>query len=238
VRVIFICLAMVCILGCKASTDFNDYLVIHYPFDGNANDESGNGNHGLESGGLTYTRGVVGRAASLDGIDDYIEIPNNMTVKTSNFTLAFWVKTKMKPTGLEEGYIISSSEDMSSCNHGYNLHLDIDGLLYFWIEQVPKCNVSEIQSDSQINDGEWHHIVALYDSCLRLYVDGVPQSAIVKSSYNKTGQTVRIGMHRDTKNKLDNTFFEGFVDEFRLYNCALSHLKIEELLKLPIASPE
>ena len=132
------CLAIICIFGCEFPTGFNDYLMIHYPFDGNTNDKSGNGNHGFNVGGLTYTKGVVGQAASFDGIDDSIEILNNINTKISTFTLAFWVKTKMKPTsGLDEGYIISSSKDMSSCNHGYNLHLQQDGLLYFWIG-IPK----------------------------------------------------------------------------------------------------
>ena len=126
---------------------------------------------------------------------------------------------------------------MDSCNHGYNLHLDVDNLLYFWIEQDPKCNVSEIRSDSHINDGEWHHIVVVFDSWLRLYVDGALQSCTVKSSYNKTNQPVRIGMHQDAKHKMDNTFFQGFIDELRLYNRALSHLQIEGLLKLSVANP-
>ena len=47
-----------------------------------------------------------------------------------------------------------------------------------------------------------------------------------------------IGMHRDVKNKMDNTFFQGSIDEFRLYNRALSHLQIEKLLKLYIAGPK
>ena len=49
-------------------------LVAYYPFNGNANDESGNGNHGTVSGAsLTYDRSGSTRSAySFDGVDDWI----------------------------------------------------------------------------------------------------------------------------------------------------------------------
>ena len=52
-------------------------MIAHYPFDGNADDASGNGNHG-EVHGATLTKDKFGNADSaysFDGVDDYIEIP-------------------------------------------------------------------------------------------------------------------------------------------------------------------
>jgi len=48
--------------------DLNDGLVAYYPFDGNAQDPSGNGHNGTENAGVTYTMGVIGSAASFDGL--------------------------------------------------------------------------------------------------------------------------------------------------------------------------
>jgi hypothetical protein len=56
-----------------AFADINDGLLAYYPLDANANDASGNRNHGLENGGVSYVTGVIGQAASFDGIDDFIE---------------------------------------------------------------------------------------------------------------------------------------------------------------------
>ena len=49
-------------------------LVAYYPFNGNANDKSGNGNHGLVQGATLTTdrHGVPGRAYYFDGVDDII----------------------------------------------------------------------------------------------------------------------------------------------------------------------
>jgi hypothetical protein len=53
----------------EAFTDLKDGLVAHYPFNGNANDESGNGNNGTVNGAtLTTDRfGNMNKAYSFDG---------------------------------------------------------------------------------------------------------------------------------------------------------------------------
>ena len=48
------------------STFLNDGLVAYYPFNGNANDSSGNGNHGIEHGGVGYVDGVIGKAGKYE----------------------------------------------------------------------------------------------------------------------------------------------------------------------------
>lgn len=54
-------------------------LVAYYPFNGNANDESGNGHHGTVNGAtLTSDRNDVQNSSySFDGLDDYISINSN-----------------------------------------------------------------------------------------------------------------------------------------------------------------
>lgn len=71
-------------------------LVGWWPFNGNANDESGNGNNGTVNGAsLTTDRfGVVNKAYSFDGVDDFIEIPNSNSISiTGDISLCAWVKT-------------------------------------------------------------------------------------------------------------------------------------------------
>ena len=62
--------------------DLDDGLVAYYPFSGNANDASGNGNHGTVDG-ATLTTGRSGYsncAYHFDGQDDFIEVPNTNNV--------------------------------------------------------------------------------------------------------------------------------------------------------------
>ena len=72
-------LSFTLILSCfsVALADLNDGLVAYYPFKGNANDESGNGNYGTVYG-ATLTTDSLGNADSaynFDGDYDYIAIP-------------------------------------------------------------------------------------------------------------------------------------------------------------------
>ena len=61
--------------------------------DGNAYDAHGT-NHGVLQNGATYAPGKVGLAFSFDGVDDFVEIPdNNIYVSGGNFfTIEFWAK--------------------------------------------------------------------------------------------------------------------------------------------------
>jgi hypothetical protein len=70
-------------------------LVGWWPFNGNANDESGNGNDGTVNGAtLTTDRfGIVSKAYNFDGVDDFIEVAtSNGQFDSQNFSLSFWFK--------------------------------------------------------------------------------------------------------------------------------------------------
>ena len=73
--------------------DLNEGLVAYYPFNGNANDESGNGNHGSVHGAtLTVDRcGMPDRAYRFNG-SDYIDLGNGTVNVAGDLTLSLWVK--------------------------------------------------------------------------------------------------------------------------------------------------
>lgn len=64
-------------------------LVAYYPFDGNANDFSGNGRHGTAYNGITYVPGVKGQAASFNGINAYIKASSD-GLPTAERTVSLW----------------------------------------------------------------------------------------------------------------------------------------------------
>ena len=69
-------------LNDPTSTPLQQGLVAWYPFDGNASDMSGNGNHGTVNGATLGTdrHGVAGKAYSFDGVDDYIVSDKNLPI--------------------------------------------------------------------------------------------------------------------------------------------------------------
>jgi hypothetical protein len=69
-------------------------LVGWWPFNGNANDESGNGNHGTVNGAtLTTDRfGNVNKAYSFNGINNNIVVANSSTLNPSEISISVWYK--------------------------------------------------------------------------------------------------------------------------------------------------
>ena len=97
-------LAFLVCLGTFASAQIPSYvppngLVGWWPFNGNANDESGNGNHGTVNGAtLAANRfGNAGKAYSFDGVDDRIRVPFSQSYTNDTGTVLLWMKTIEMP---------------------------------------------------------------------------------------------------------------------------------------------
>ena len=67
-------------------------LIAHYPFNGNANDISGNNYHGTVVGTTPTTNrfGIVNSAYSFDGVNNYIQVLRNWSIINSNFSISIW----------------------------------------------------------------------------------------------------------------------------------------------------
>ncbi len=79
----------------KKSSIPTNGLVGYWGFDnGDARDDSGNGNNGTIHGGVKFVDGVKGKAASFDGVNDYILVANNKSLNLVNMTLIAWVNPR------------------------------------------------------------------------------------------------------------------------------------------------
>ncbi len=114
----------------------------YYPFNGNADDESGNENHGTVYG-ATLTEDRFGNADSayyFDGTNDYIEIPS--VNPTSAITVSAWVKS------------VSSSS--------YSGHWQIVSKYHAYILGVRTPNSNDMCFIIHIDNKAWQ-----YGSCYR-----------------------------------------------------------------------
>ena len=95
-----VCVALV--VSGAAHADLTAGLVANYPFNGNANDESGNGNHGTVNGAVLTTDrfGNTGRAYEFDGQSAFIEAAgvDGMDFGTTPFSLSVWINTDAATT--------------------------------------------------------------------------------------------------------------------------------------------
>lgn len=214
--------------------DLNDGLIAYYPFNGNANDETGNGNNGIVSGAtLTTDRlGNPDSAYDFDG-NDHISLPNSPSLEPSVASFSIWFKT-LQSGGNRK--LINYSDGM--CYHSYTFCL-YDNVALFAVDHASPCGYfPRVLSNSILNDGIWHHVAGIHNgSNLYLYVDGVLQDDIQASSgHLATGQTVSIGdwINYGTPGTYS---FIGSIDEVRIYNRVLSSSEIRELADAPEPVP-
>ena len=157
-------------------------LVGYWPFNGNANDESANGNNGTVNGAtLAEDRfGSADKAYSFYGANDYIEIStNNGSFDSQTYTVTCWYKTNAVPyVGFYPRAIISRSNGSGSPSNVYDNFSIFEGggtvSLNYQGVGTPLNSPSGIDWLTQVNDDSWHLLnVTVNTDSLKAYVDGV-----------------------------------------------------------------
>ena len=91
--------------------------------------------------------------------------------------------------------------------------------------------VTQARGLSRLATASWTHIAVTYDgSMLRLFVNGI-QTAARAADGNILSST---GVLRIGGNALDGDYFEGFIDEVRIYSRALTRAEIQADMATPV----
>jgi len=202
--------------------NLNSELVAYFPFNGNANDESGNGNHGTVMGAtLTEDRsGNLNSAYYFDGIDDYIDIGNDSTLKMSDaVTISVWVNLDYFPLS---GWHNIISDHSPSYNNGKIFRFQDNGIeILLDAEGSPEARYNLPDTIA----GIWQHLAATYDgNSVKMFVNGI----LVDS-------TERIGTIAINPNPLligksgFGEYFPGVIDDIIIYNVGLSNSQVADL---------
>lgn len=187
-----------------------------------AHDGSGNDNHGTIYG-ASWVDGKFGKALSFDGVDDYVEIPQDPNLNPTTITVDTWIKAK--PTG-DYQLVVDKSHGFVDAT-GWELEIYPDGRIGFgYGNGDPGWSGAYARSTSVLTDNVWHHVAGTLDGAtIRIYVDGVLENA---TAYAGTPQTnsrpVHIGMAWG--GGTPQRFFNGLIDEIKIYNRALSQEEI------------
>jgi len=242
-------IAMLLVAGtCPAG--LNDGLVVYYPFNGNADDASGNGHHGGVYGALLTpgrAGGVHPTAYNFDGINDYVHVPYSPDFQLSTFTLSAWIRTtRASWPGINAVAIIARGEDFITDRLWSSL--EIVGTSNPWGTGVTllyeDAGDAECVYDTALfpTANVWTHIAAtrsptgevtLYSNANMIgHWDASPAPAMTCMQaltigarwYSPTGS----GPHELTN------FFPGAIDEVRIYNRALSPTEVGALATVPV----
>jgi hypothetical protein len=223
-------------------------LVGFYPFNGNAKDFSGNGNHGDVYGAklTSDSKGHEKSAYLFNGKDSYIELPNQ--VKGSSFTFSAYVKvnkfievTKMdcgKGGGSRAGIITFAKDGLQLMNcSGWSRQTSFpDNYYKLWFQIHSFCStdncVMEDQSFSRNN--------AIQIGQYYLFTISINKETGIASLYQDTklidkkrwefnlGNRFYIGI-MDKNNLMKPGALSGVIDEIRIYNKALNDIEVKEI---------
>ncbi len=225
---------MVLVFLLSVTTYASDPNVAHWQLDGDATDSSGNGHHGTEYGNPTWiAEGKDGGAIQLDGVDDYVEAVGYQGITgSSSRTCTAWIKT----TATERGIIVSWGSPTSGEKWMFRVEPLVGqlsvGVWGGYFEYI-------VGSTSGLNDGQWHHVTAVLPDMVNptvadilLYVDGIQET----TSTNSTQSVITAGTENVVIGAMfaegvaDPLYFDGQIDDVRIYNRALSAEEIADIV--------
>ncbi|WP_298535274.1 LamG-like jellyroll fold domain-containing protein [uncultured Algibacter sp.] len=221
------------------SQDLNTDLLIHYTFNGDLNDSSGNGFNGTNFG-ATYTddrHGNENSAIYFDGVNDFISMPNLAQLKPNlPVSFSFWIKyddysslnSDLFNTSFEEDKSSGVFFTLQSSTNNYSLAYGDGGNNYI----ASTRRTYNSNRAAEIN--EWTHLVLVVNSALdmKIYVNCVDYGGTTSGSggnlfYSTTAGN--LGRHDRSISALAN-YFKGSLDDFKYWGRALSSQEVSNEL--------
>jgi Ca2+-binding RTX toxin-like protein len=204
----------------------NQGLTGSYPFNGNANDESAYANNGTVYGALLAADryGNPNSAYRFDGIDDYITAPDAPQQHAAAVTASVWIQPLAlgSTQACKDARIVFKRNSRVSNFEGFQMTLA--GATVAAVVASSAGQQVGVASSSPIVVGQWTHLVLTADGAmLSLYQNG----SLVGS--HSTGFPLDIGnrpLAFGSSNESCNGYFNGVIDDIRIYNRALAPAEI------------
>jgi surface protein len=227
-----------------------DSLVAWYPFNGNANDESGNGNNGTVNGAsLTTDKDDNENSAySFDGVDDYIEISDyseQFEQIISEITISSW----FKDTKNDYGAIIARRNFTSNPTgerHHFELFVGPNNILgYSSYNNVDlsKYNIQITSDENVFEDNVWNNLIIRFNSNdngqLKIYLNGklMLEQEFPNQVLSPNQHWINIGrIHRANGNPFFSEF-KGQIDDIAIWNRALTEEEIQAVYNQGAVEP-
>ncbi|MBX2991763.1 MAG: LamG domain-containing protein [Bacteroidetes bacterium] len=209
-------------------------LLLYYPFNGNANDESGNNHHGVVNNAtLVADRfGNPNRAYSFNGFSAYIDAGRDTALNPRNaLTISVWIKYN---GGFDYRHIVTRWDVVDGVDgRTYAVGIHPTNRLRFTISRdgTDAGAVSILDAASLSVAGSWIHVAATWDGLtMRLYKNGEQvatgfANSIARSPNTRTAISGILGRLNDPPSHM----FNGAIDDVRLYSRALSQQEIQTL---------
>ncbi|WP_188135375.1 glycoside hydrolase family 127 protein [Lentzea indica] len=197
-------------------------FIAHYPFDGNANDATGNGLTATLAGGAAWTTGRSGGAVDLSGSGAHVVLPSGLLAGAMAFTVATWVRLDTVTTW-------SRVFDFGSGTGAYAFLTPRSsaGGTRFAITTNGAGAEQQINAPAALPQGVWTHVAVTQNGDLGvLYVNGLEvarNSALTLRAGSTTQNWIGRSQYANDPN------LDGAVDSFRVYGRALTAAEVANL---------
>ncbi|MEO8662608.1 MAG: LamG-like jellyroll fold domain-containing protein, partial [Bryobacteraceae bacterium] len=195
-------------------------------------DLSGNNLTGNIVGATWTTSGKFGNALSFNGTSSYVDLGNPASLRlTASMTIEAWVKAAANPA--DDGQIVSKSNGV-----GWQFKTTPDtGPHTFGIAVSPAASSTTQRYSTTVRTlNTWYHVAGVYDAAsasLSLYVNGVLDNGSLRGTIPATqfNQNLNVNIGRLTGG---GYYFNGIIDEVRIYNRALLPAEIQSDMNTPL----
>mgnify|MGYP005843966373 CR=1 FL=1 len=198
-------------------------MVAWWRGEGSPNDAAG-GNHGTAENGATYAAGMVGQAFSIDGVNDFILVPDSSALRPAQFTVQAWVRLNSGDT--DGGIIATKHASPNGGEMSYALWL-LEGT---WQGRTKMDGtVYDVDSGVAAVADEWVHLALTNDgTSLKIYVNGSEHASTpVSGTIDYGNEPFLIGNY--DRNPSSTNGFGGLIDEVVFFDRALSAQEIADM---------
>jgi hypothetical protein len=213
-------------------------LVGFFPFNGNANDISGNGNNGdvLGCSSATDRFNNTNSALQFDGIDDGVELRANLLPSTnSSYTISFWYKLNTFSPNSNGYSIFDDRDDLTQNNKGRYF---VNPNQSMTISNYQMSFNGPIATDTNELTTQWEHATCVYNSILQkiyFYKNGIKLDSMncPPSWFELGNRNLQIGRSKTpiqfTPNSFFSSHFNGLIDDLGIWHRVLTDTEISQL---------
>jgi len=212
--------------------DITTGLVAHYPFCGNLNDNSGNDNNGIFMGNGSPTfaadrNGELNSSLELNGFSEYVEVASSSTLDSpvEEVTVSCWINFDNYFNGWLTPFVKTNGSDVISRQYGIGINGNT-GQVYMNTTYV---------GQSDFSAGNWYHLAITYnEDVMKCYLNGeFLASETANDPVVQNDLPLEIGLETPVVSE----YYDGKIDEIRIYNRSLSASEIALLAETEDCNP-
>jgi hypothetical protein len=201
-----------------------------------AADASGGGLTGTLTNGATWGTGHAAGAVSLDGVNDFVELGNPLSLQlTGSMTVSAWVKSAAFPaddaaivskrTSGEIGFQLDTTIDRGPRTVGFKLTTSAGGNMF-------RYGATSLLANS------WYFVTGVYNAAtseLHVYLNGQLDDGTLVGTVSATQQNSTANVNIGRRPGLNTFNFNGLIDDVRIYSRALTAGEIQTDMNTPVA---